>query len=68
MACTCLWSSWTLSLHGGAANTQFAGLICRAVLLKDGEYLPEVLVVLLQCAAGDGEVIQVAEHEGQVFE
>jgi hypothetical protein len=40
----------------------------QAVLLKDGEDLPEILVMLLQRVAGDDEVVQVAEHEGQVLE
>jgi hypothetical protein len=40
----------------------------QAVLLKDGEDLPEMLVMLLQRVAGDDEVVQVAEHKGQVLE
>ncbi len=53
------------STAAAAANTR---VDLQAVLLKDGEDLLEVLVVLLQCVAGDDEVVQVAEHEGQAFE
>ena len=49
-----------------------AQALCRvdlqAVLLKDGEDLPEMLDVLLQAVAGDDDVVQVAEDEGEVLE
>jgi hypothetical protein len=54
-------------LHGrGEHSLRWVDL--QAILLKDGEDLLEVLVVFLQRAAGDDEVNQVAEHQGQVFE
>ncbi len=40
----------------------------QAILLKDGEDLPEMLVMLLQRVAGNDEVFQVAEHKRQVLE
>jgi hypothetical protein len=49
-------------LHGGDKHT-LRWVDLHAVLLKDGEDLPQILVVLLQCVAGDDEVVQVAEHE-----
>jgi hypothetical protein len=55
-------------LHGGGGKHALRWVDLQAVLLKDGEDLPEMLVVLLQSVAGDDEVVQVAEHEGQVFE
>jgi hypothetical protein len=55
-------------LHGSGGEHVLPRVDLQAVLLKDGEDLLEVLVVLLQCVAGDDEVVQVAEHEGQAFE
>ncbi len=54
-------------LHGGGKHA-LHWVDLQAILLKDGEDLPEMLVVLLQGVAGDDDVIQVAEHEGQVFD
>jgi hypothetical protein len=54
-------------LHGGGGGKH---ALCwvdqQAILLKDGEDLLEMLVVLLQGVAGDDDVVQVAEQEGQV--
>jgi hypothetical protein len=50
-------------LHGGGGEHALCRVDLQANLLKDGEDLPEMLVVLLQRAAGDDEVIQVAKHE-----
>ena len=36
----------------------------QAALLKDDEDLTEMLVMLLQRAAGDDGVVEVAEHKG----
>ncbi len=47
-----------------AENTHFTHAL-QAVLLKDSEDLPEVF---LQGVAGDDDVVQVAKHEGEVFE
>jgi hypothetical protein len=55
-------------LHGGGGEHALCWVDLQAVLLKDGEDLPEVLDVLLQAVAGDDDVAQVAEHEGEVFE
>ncbi len=55
-------------LHGGGSEHTLRRVDLQAVLLKDDEDLPEMLVVCLQRAAGDDEVVQVAEHEGQVLE
>ncbi len=51
-------------LHSGSGEHALRRVDLQAVLLKDGEDLLEVLVVLLQRVAGDDEVVQVAEHEG----
>jgi hypothetical protein len=55
-------------LDDGGGKHALCWVNLQAVLLKDGEDLPEMLVMLLQCVAGDEVVIQVAEHEGQVLE
>jgi hypothetical protein len=54
--------------HGGGGEHALCWVDLQAVLLKDGEDLPEVLGVLLQAVAGDDDVVQVADHEGVVFE
>ncbi len=76
MACTCRWSgrtpSWSTlcprNSTAAAENTHFARVDLQAVLLKDGEDLPEMLDVLLQAVAGDDDVVQVSEDEGEVLE
>ena len=55
-------------LHGGGGKHALCRVDLQAVLLKDGEDLPEMLHVLLQAVAGDDDVVQVAEDEGQVLE
>ncbi len=55
-------------LHGGVGEHALRWVDLQTILLKDCEDRPEMLVVLLQGVAGDDDVIQVAEHEGQVFE
>jgi hypothetical protein len=55
-------------LHSGGSEHAFCRVDLQAILLKDGEDLPEMLDVLLQAVAGDDDVVQVAEHEGQVLE
>jgi hypothetical protein len=55
-------------LHGGGGEYALCRVDLQAALLKDGEDLPEMLDVLLQAVAGDDDVVQVAEHEGEVFE
>ncbi len=55
-------------LHGGGGEHTLCRVDLQAVLLKDGEDLPEMLDVLLQAVAGDDDVIQVAEDEGEVLE
>ncbi len=55
-------------LHSGSGKHALRWVDLQAVLLKDGEDLPEMLVVLLQAVAGDDDVVQVAEHEGEVLE
>jgi hypothetical protein len=50
-------------LHSGGEHA-LRRVDLQAVLLKDGEDLPEMLVVLLQHVTGDDEVVKVAEHEG----
>ncbi len=55
-------------LDGGGSEHALCWVDLQAVLLKDGENLQEMLVMLLQRVAGDDEVVQVAEHEGQVLE
>ncbi len=51
-----------------AAAKTLRGVDLQAVLMMDGEDLPEMLVVLLRAVAGDDDVIQVAEHEGEMLE
>ncbi len=55
-------------LHGGGGEHTLCWVDLQAILLKDGEDLPEMLVVLLHGEAGDDDVVQVAEHEGEVLE
>ncbi len=55
-------------LYGGGGEHTLCWVDLQAVLLKDGEDLPEMLVMLFQHVAGDDEVVQVAEHEEQVLE
>jgi hypothetical protein len=55
-------------LHGGGGEHTLCRVDLQAVLLKDGEELPEMLDVLLQAVAGDDDVVQVAEHKGEVLE
>jgi hypothetical protein len=55
-------------LHGGGGEHALCRVDLKAVLLKDGEDLPEMLDVLLQAVAGDDDVVQVAAHEGEVLE
>ena len=55
-------------LHGGSGQHALCWVDLQAILLKVGEDLPEMLAVLLQGVAGDDDVVQVAEHEGEVFE
>ena len=55
-------------LHGGGGVYALCRVDLQAVLLKDGKDLPEMLDVLLQAVAGDDDVVQVAEDEGEVFE
>ena len=54
-------------LHGGSGEHALCWVDLQANLLKDGEDLPEMLTVLLQGVAGDDDVVQVAEDEGQVL-
>ncbi len=54
-------------LHGGGEHA-LCWVDLLAILLKDGEDLPEMLVVLLQGEAGDDDVVQVAEPGGEVLE
>ncbi len=44
-------------LHGGSGEHALRWVDLQTVLLKDGEDLPEVLVVLLQGVAGDDDVV-----------
>ncbi len=55
-------------LKGGGGEHALCWIDLQAVLLKDSEDLPEMLVMLLQRVAGDEEVVQVAEHKAQVLE
>jgi hypothetical protein len=56
-------SSLNEGFYGGSGEHALHRVDLQAILLKDGEDLPEMLVVLLLCAAADDEVVQVAEHE-----
>ena len=51
-------------LHGGGGEHALCRVDLQAVLLKDGEDLPEMLELLFQAVAGDDDVVQVTEHEG----
>jgi hypothetical protein len=51
-------------LHGGGERA-LRRVDLQAVLLKDGKDLPEMFLLLLQRAAGDDMVVQVAEHKGR---
>jgi hypothetical protein len=55
-------------LHGSGGEHALCWVDLQAVLLKDGEDLPEVFDVLFQTVAGDDDVVQAAEHEGEVLE
>ena len=55
-------------LHGSGGKHALCWVDLQAFLLKDGEDLPEMLHVLLQAVAGDDDVVQVAEDEGEVLE
>ena len=55
-------------LDDGGGKHGLCWVNLQAVLLKDGEDLPEMLDVLLQAVAGDDDVLQVAEDEGEVLE
>jgi hypothetical protein len=55
-------------LHSRGGEHTLCWVDLQAVLLKDGEDLPEMLDVLLQAVAGDDDVVQVAEDEAEVFE
>ena len=55
-------------LHGNGGEHALCWVDLPAILLKDGEDLPEMLVVLLWGEAGDDDVVQVSEHGGEVLE
>jgi hypothetical protein len=55
-------------LHSGGGEHALCCVDLQAILLKDGEDLPEMLVVLLNGVADDYDIVQVAEHEGEVLE
>ena len=55
-------------LHGGSGEHALCRVDLQAILLKDGEDLPEMLDVLLQGVARDDDVVQVAEDEAEVLE